>query len=345
MGIDLGINGVDFLEYSGPDASHFHVLFHHMGMSRVAVHRRKKITLYKQHDIHFLLNEEPDSHAAKFSQLHGPSIPSMAWRVHDGEEAKAHAVKMGVKPYEGPDQGFSVDPIPAVYGVGGSLLYFVDQHGEESIFDSAVYEKVEDKEARPKGLLRIDHLTNNVPKGELDRWRDFYADVFGFEEIRYFDIKGAKTGLLSRAMGLPNRSVIIPINEPTDEKSQIQEYLEEYKGSGIQHIALSTSDICSTVMEMKKDQVNFLEVPDTYYDTLMERVPELEENIKELHKHKVLADGDDEGYLLQIFTKNVIGPIFYEIIQRKGHWGFGEGNFQALFDAIERDQRARGYLE
>lgn len=343
--VDLGIQGVDFLEYAGEDAAYLSSLFREMGMEKVCRHKQKKITLYKQHDIHFLLNEEPDSYAKKFSEIHGPCVASMAWRVDDARGAQAHAVKKGAKVYSGPDQGLSGEgELPAVYGVGDSLIYFVDTYGEKNIFTSPAYEKIEEGGTKPKGLLRIDHLTNNVPKGEMDRWRDFYADIFGFEEIRYFDIKGSQTGLLSRAMGLPNRSVIIPINEPVGDKSQIQEYLDEYRGPGIQHIALSTADICDSVGSMVKEGISFLDIPNAYYDTVKERVPDLEEDLEDLKRWRLLADGDEEGYLLQIFTKNVIGPIFYEIIQRKNHWGFGEGNFQALFDAVEKEQKDRGYL-
>ena len=187
-------------------------------------------------------------------------------------------------------------------------------------------------------------MTNNVPKGELDKWAKFYEDVFNFREIRFFDIKGSATGLLSRAMRSPCGKITIPINEPTEDKSQIQEYLDEYKGSGIQHIALLTEDICSSVQNVKKQGVETLDVPDTYYEMLGDRVPNITEDFNTLKSLRLLADGDDEGYLLQIFSQNVIGPIFYEFIQRKNHWGFGEGNFQALFEAIERDQKRRGVL-
>ncbi|MCJ8278165.1 MAG: 4-hydroxyphenylpyruvate dioxygenase, partial [Bdellovibrionales bacterium] len=192
--------------------------------------------------------------------------------------------------------------------------------------------------------LLIDHMTNNVPKGELDKWAQFYENVFNFREIRFFDIKGDTTGLLSRAMRSPCGKITIPINEPTEDKSQIQEYLNEYNGSGIQHIALLTEDICDSVKGVKDAGIPTLDVPDTYYEVLNDRVPNITEDMNTLKNLRLLADGDDEGYLLQIFTQNVIGPIFYEFIQRKNHWGFGEGNFQALFEAIERDQRRRGVL-
>lgn len=200
------------------------------------------------------------------------------------------------------------------------------------------------KDPKGFGFDFIDHLTNNVPKGELDKTAKFYEDVFNFKEIRFFDIKGSATGLLSRAMRSPCGKITIPINEPTEDKSQIQEYLNEYKGSGIQHIALSTEDICNSVKAIKESGIQTLDVPDTYYEMLDDRVPHITEDFNTLKNLRILADGDEEGYLLQIFTQNQIGPIFYEFIQRKNHFGFGDGNFQALFEAIERDQRRRGFL-
>jgi 4-hydroxyphenylpyruvate dioxygenase len=187
-------------------------------------------------------------------------------------------------------------------------------------------------------------MTNNVPVQEMQKWCDFYENLFNFKETRFFNIKGEQTGLISKVMSSPCQKLAIPINEPTDPKSQIQEYIDEYKGSGIQHIALGTDDIVATVAEMRKQGIEFLDVPDTYYDALKERLPLVTEDIERLKELKILVDGDDKGYLLQIFTKNLFGPIFIEIIQRKKHNGFGEGNFQALFDAIERDQRERGVL-
>ncbi len=267
----------------------------------------------------------------------------MAWRVEDAELAFNESVKRGAKPYEGADQKLGSAPLKAVYGIGNSLIYFLDKFGDsETIF--ANYQQLTDERQWDKPLLRIDHLTNNVPKGEMQKWCDFYENLFGFQETRYFDIRGQKTGLISKVMSTADKSIIIPVNEPTEDESQIQEYLDEYNGSGIQHVALSTGDICESLEHFRSNGIDFLDIPDTYYDVLKERVPMLEEDIDRLKSLRILADGDDEGYLLQIFSKNVIGPIFYEIIQRKNHWGFGEGNFQALFDAIERDQKARGYL-
>ena len=337
----LEVNGIDFIEYGASDASKLAALFDSLNMVKVAKHSTKNILLYQQHNIRFLLNQEPDSFAEKFYKEHGPSICSTAWQVPNAALAFEEAVKRGATPYKGPAQHLGNVEMPAIYGIGGSLIYFVDKG--KDVFEAYQELNTEEKEA-PATLLRIDHLTNNVPKGEMNKWCNFYEKIFDFEETRYFDIKGENTGLISKVMSSKNKSIIIPINEPTEEKSQIQEYLEEYNGSGIQHIALSTKDICATLRELRRNNLQFLSVPDTYYETLLQRVPDLEENMEELRDLNILADGDKEGYLLQIFTETVIGPIFYEIIQRKNHWGFGEGNFQALFDAIERDQKKRGYL-
>lgn len=338
------IHGIEFVEYGSADANALAELFIGLGFTKIAQHGTQKIDLYKQHDIRFLLNQEPGTFAETFYQQHGPSICSMGWRVDDAEVAFAAAVERGARPYKGKDQKLAKDHMPAIYGIGDSLIYFVDCFGEnESIF--ADYTQIADEKHWSKPLLRIDHLTNNVPKGEMQKWCEFYEKIFGFQETRYFDIRGQQTGLQSKVMSTPDKAIIIPINEPTEGKSQIQEYLDEYKGSGVQHVALSTADICESIERFRKAGIEFLDVPDTYYDVIRERIPKLEEDVPTLQKLKVLVDGDAEGYLLQIFSKNVIGPIFYEIIQRKNHWGFGEGNFQALFDAIERDQKARGYLD
>ncbi len=338
----VGLDGMEFIEYSGPDASLFRTLFNHLGMTEIARHKSKKLTLFRQNDINFLLNEEPGSFAEKFQKSHGPCVCSTGFRVLDAKKAFQEAVKRGAKPFE--DEKVKSFNCPTIYGIGDSLVYFVDQYLERGNIYDADFEYITDnKTPKGKGFLLVDHMTNNVPKGELDLWAQFYENVFNFREIRFFDIKGSATGLLSRAMRSPCGKITIPINEPTESKSQIQEYIDEYKGSGIQHIALMTEDICESVRQVKP-AIPTLDVPDTYYDVLQERVPHMTEDLDTLKKLRLLADGDEEGYLLQIFTQNLIGPIFYEFIQRKNHWGFGEGNFKALFEAIERDQRRRGVL-
>lgn len=339
----VGLDGMEFIEYAGPDASLFQKLFQNLGMQAIAKHKTKKVTLYRQNDINFLLNEEPGTFALQFAEKHGPCVSSTGFRVKDAQQAFQAAVERGAKPFEQED--LKTTDWPAIYGIGDSLVYFIDTYGEKGSMYDADFEYItEDKNPKGRGFLLIDHMTNNVPKGELDKWAKFYEEVFNFREIRFFDIKGSATGLLSRAMRSPCGKITIPINEPTEDKSQIQEYLDEYNGSGIQHIALLTEDICSTVKEVKDSGVPTLDVPDTYYEVLRDRVPNITEDMNTLKNLRLLADGDEEGYLLQIFTQNLIGPIFYEFIQRKNHYGFGEGNFQALFEAIERDQKRRGVL-
>ena len=339
----VGLDGVEFLEYAGPEAQLFEKLFKKLGMEAVAKHKHKKITLYRQNEINFLLNEEDTGFASSFAKAHGPCVCSSGFRVKDAKKALETAVKRGAKAYL--EEREKTLAWPAMYGVGDSLIYFIDQYEDKgNIYDSEFEFTTKHTKPRGHGFLLIDHMTNNVPKGELDLLAKFYEDVFNFKEIRFFDIKGEATGLLSRAMRSPCGKITIPINEPTDDKSQIQEYLDEYKGSGIQHIALLSEDIRESVAKTKEKGIASLEVPETYYEVLHERVPNITEDHEDLKKLMILADGDEEGYLLQTFSQNVIGPVFYEFIQRKNHWGFGEGNFQALFEAMERDQRRRGVL-
>jgi 4-hydroxyphenylpyruvate dioxygenase len=265
--------------------------------------------------------------------------------VRDAAAAYERAVALGAEPHRG-----SVGPmelnIPAIVGIGGSLIYFVDRYGDHSIYD-VDFKPVPAQPLERAGLLQIDHLTHNVHRGNMDKWTAFYEKLFNFREIRYFDIEGRKTGLFSRALTSPCGKIRIPINESQDDKSQIEEYLREYKGEGIQHIALSTDDIYRTVDVLRGRGVTFQDTPDTYYEGVNTRVPGHRENTAELEKRRILIDGNGEtaeGVLLQIFTANVIGPIFFEIIQRKGNQGFGEGNFKALFESIELDQIRRGVI-
>lgn len=341
----VGLNGVDFIEYSGQEAQHFENLFPRLGFKLVSTHPTKKIKLYRQGDINFILNTEANTFAAKFAQMHGPCICATGFRVHDANEAFRIAVSRGAKAYEGSAESKGATLFPAIYGIGDSLIYFIDPKNSKTLYSEVFNVKAEDQAPVGLGMSIVDHFTNNVPVGEMQKWCDFYEKVFNFREARYFDIKGAQTGLISKVMRSPCGKFSVPINEPSDKKSQIQEYIEEYKGSGIQHLALATNNIIRTLEAMKSSQVQFLTPPPkAYYAMLRDRLPTLVEDVNKLESHAILADGDHDGYLLQIFTKNVIGPIFYEIIQRENHFGFGEGNFQALFDAIERDQKERGYL-
>ena len=334
----VGIEGMAFLEYASPKPEALKDLFRRMGFTRTAKHKTTKVDYFEQNECVFLVNEEPGSFAEKFQKLHGPSACAMGWKVKNAQKAYEIAVSRGARPFEGDG---SV-PFPAVYGIGDSLIYFVDNR----FYLRNQFKATHEAPVPQKGLLKIDHLTNNVPQGEMDKWCDFYAKIFNFKNVRYFDIKGLKTGLISKVMVSPGYKVLIPINESSDAKSQINEYLEEYKGSGIQHVAFLVSNAIAATEELVKEKIGFLDAPpDTYYEVLKKRLPLLWEETGKLQSLSLLADGDEAGYLVQIFTKNMIGPIFFEIIQRENHWGFGNGNFQALFDAIERDQMKRGYLK
>jgi 4-hydroxyphenylpyruvate dioxygenase len=270
----------------------------------------------------------------------------MAFRVADARAAYTRALELGAKP--GPATAGPMElNIPCIEGIGGSLIYLVDRYGERTIYDvdfvpvAANAPSVED----PVGLTRIDHLTHNVRRGNMNLWAGFYEKLFNFKEIRYFSIEGKETGLFSRALTSPCGKIRIPINESQDDKSQIEEYLNEYKGEGIQHIALGTDGIYRTVDALRKRGVEFQDTPDTYYEGIDARVAGHRESLTDLKSRRVLIDGNaTSGILLQIFTKNAIGPIFFEIIQRKGNDGFGEGNFQALFESIELDQKRRGVI-
>jgi 4-hydroxyphenylpyruvate dioxygenase len=341
----MGTDGFEFVEYAAPDPALLRSLFQRLGFPVVARHRSKNVTLHSQGDINFVINAEPSSFAQRFAQAHGPCVCAMAFRVHDAAAAFERAVSLGAEPHRS-----SVGPmelnIPAIVGIGGSLIYFVDRYGDHSIYD-VDFKPVTPEPLENAGLLHIDHLTHNVHRGHMDKWTGFYETLFNFREIRYFDIEGKKTGLFSRALTSPCGKIRIPINESQDDKSQIEEYLREYRGEGIQHIALATDDIYRTVDALLKRGVEFQNTPETYYEGIHARVTGHHENIEELRRRKILIDGsgaDDEGILLQIFTANVIGPIFFEIIQRKGNQGFGEGNFKALFESIELDQIRRGVI-
>ncbi len=350
----MGTDGFEFVEYTAPDPALLGSLFEQLGFTLVARHRSKDVALYRQGGVNFIVNREPDSFAQSFARVHGPSACAFAIRVKDAARAWRRAVELGAKPFHGPVGPMELN-IPAIQGIGGSLIYLVDRYpgnnGSLSIYD-VDFVPVEGVPQRPAGagLLEIDHLTHNVYPGRMDVWAQFYGKLFDFREIRYFDIKGRKTGLTSRALTSPCGKIRIPINEPSDRKSQIQEYLDAYHGEGIQHIALSTADIFATVEGLRAGGVRFLDTPDSYYDRVDARVPGHGEDLARLRANRILIDGEGldkdrrEDKLLQIFTETVIGPIFLEIIQRKGNQGFGEGNFRALFESIEADQIARGVV-
>lgn len=342
----MGTDGFEFVEYTAPDTRALETLFEQLGFTVAAHHRHKDVALYSQGDINFIINHEPRSFAQAFSTIHGPSICAFAIRVKDAAECLKHAHNLGAEPYHG-DVGPMELNIPAIRGIGRSLIYLVDRYGEHTIYDVDFTRDYSYMDTADVGLTHIDHLTHNVQRGRMDQWAHFYRHLFNFTEIRYFDIHGQATGLRSRAMTSPCGKIRIPINEPSDSKSQIQEYLDAYHGEGIQHIALATDDIFSTIEALRSNGIPFMSVPDSYYEMLDERIPGHGEDLERLRKNQILIDGvsgSRGGLLLQIFTETVIGPIFFEIIQRKGNEGFGEGNFQALFEAIERDQIKRGVI-
>lgn len=340
-----GLLGLEFIEYATPNKALLENIFAQLGMKEVARHKTHQLRLFRQNNVNFVLNETTDSFAGRFAKTHGPSVCSTGFRVKNAKAAFDAAVARGARPFAGSNDEKSGWKLPAIYGIGDSLIYFLEGERNGPVWDEHFLFSTSDRAPRGRGLLVIDHLTNNVPVGEMQKWCDFYEKIFGFKERRYFNIRGSATGLISKVMKSPCNSFCIPINEPTDAKSQIQEYLDEYKGSGIQHIALLTENILATVSELSKAGLGFLDAPPTtYYEALPERLPNLEESPRRLQELNVLADGDEHGYLLQIFTQNQVGPVFYEIIQRHNHDGFGEGNFQALFDSIEADQRKRGVL-
>lgn len=343
----MGTDGFEFVEYSSPEPEKLAELFKSLGFVAVAKHRHKNVTLFRQGDINFILNDQPDSHAERFSAEHGPCACAMAFRVKDAAAAYEGLLERGAEGVESGAGPMELN-IPAIKGIGGSLVYLVDRYGDRSIYD-VDFEPIPGVDQNPagNGLTYVDHLTHNVYKGNMDEWAGFYEKLFNFKEIRYFDIEGKLTSLKSRAMTSPCGKIRIPINEAAEDNGQIDEYLDEYKGEGIQHIALGTDNIYETVESLRAKGVDFMDTPDTYYEKLDERVPNHGEDLARLQKNRILVDGaptEGQGLLLQIFTKTVIGPIFYEIIQRKGNEGFGEGNFTALFESIELDQIRRGVL-
>ncbi len=342
-----GTDGFEFVEFAHPEPELLRDQFRAMGYTRTARHRLRDIELWQQGDITYVLNNDPESHAARFVAEHGPCAPSMGWRVVNAQHAFDHAVKHGAEPFEGP--GKTLD-VPAIVGIGGSLIYFIEEYG-----DSHPYKEFDWFHA-PKpagvGFYYLDHLTHNVFKGNMDKWFDFYGRLFNFREIRFFDIEGKFTGLFSRALTSPCQRIRIPINEDRGETGQIVEYLKRYNGEGIQHIAVGTDDIYAATDAIACAGIKFMPKPPmSYYEMSHERVAGHEEPIEEMAKHGILIDGEgvvDGGetkILLQIFSKTMVGPIFFEFIQRKGDDGFGEGNFKALFESIEADQIERGVLK
>ena len=357
----MGTDGFEFIEYAAPDPQAMGALFERMGFTAVAKHRRKNVTLYRQGEINFIINAEPDSFAQRFAKLHGPSICAIAFRVQDAKAAYERALSLGAWAYAG-QAGAGELNIPAIKGIGDSIIYLIDRwRGKDGaqpgdIGNIGFYDV--DFEPLPGvqgaagispegyGMTVIDHLTHNVHKGRMAEWSEFYERLFNFREVRYFDIEGQATGVKSKAMTSPCGKIRIPINEEgNDQKGQIQEYLDSYAGEGVQHIALATRDIYGTVDQLQMAGVKLLNTSETYYELLPKRIPGLQEPIGELQSRNILVDGQPGELLLQIFSENQLGPIFFEFIQRKGNEGFGEGNFKALFETMELDQMRRGVLQ
>jgi 4-hydroxyphenylpyruvate dioxygenase len=352
----MGTAGFEFIEYAAPDPVAMGKLFEKLGFSAIAKHRHKNVKLYRQGGINFIINAEPDSFAQRFARLHGPSICAIAFRVQDAAQAYARALELGAWGFDNQTGPMELN-IPAIKGIGDSLIYLVDRWrgknpikngiGDISIYD-VDFVSLPNADINPAGLglTYIDHLTHNVHRGRMGEWAEFYTRYFNFREVRYFDIEGQVTGVKSKAMTSPCGNIRIPINEEGKEaKGQIQEYLDSYHGEGIQHIALGTGDIYKTVDGLCANGIKLLDTPDTYYELVQKRIPGHGENLAELQKRKILLDGAPGDLLLQIFSENQLGPIFYEFIQRKGNEGFGEGNFKALFESIELDQMRRGVVK
>ena len=334
----LGLNGFEFVEFTSPDPASMAAQFEQMGFVATHRHPRKAITRYKQGRINLMLNRDESGRVAEFRAAHGPSASAMAFRVADPKAAFDWALEHGAERTEEDDT--------AIMGIGGSYLYFI-QDGADLYADWEEIAGWQQAEAENNvGLDLLDHLTHNVRRGQMQVWSSFYRTLFGFEEQKYFDIKGQATGLFSQAMIAPDKAIRIPLNESQDDKSQIEEFIRDYNGEGIQHLALTTDDIYATVEKLRARGVKLQDTIETYYELVDKRVPGHGEDLERLRANRILIDGNvgEEGLLLQIFTETMVGPIFFEIIQRKGNEGFGNGNFQALYESIELDQIRRGVI-
>lgn len=343
----MGTDGFEFVEYAHPNPQELHDLFQKMGYEAIAKHKKQNITLYRQGSVNYLVNEEPNTHAAEFIQKHGACAPSMGFRVVNAQYAFNRALELGCEAAKG---NLTLN-VPAIIGIGGSLIYFIENHQDAY---SQEFNWLNEVNPTPKGvgLTYIDHLTHNVHRGRMDFWCSFYARIFNFKQIRFFDIEGRHTGLFSKALTSPCGKIRIPINESADEQSQIEEYLHTYNGEGIQHIACGANNIYNAIELLRARHLPFMpSPPETYYEKIEARLPKHGENLSRLKQNGILIDGEGvvEGgltkILLQIFSSNAIGPIFFEFIERKGDDGFGEGNFRALFESIEEDQIRRGVLK
>ncbi|MCJ8339603.1 MAG: 4-hydroxyphenylpyruvate dioxygenase [Pseudomonadales bacterium] len=348
----MGLAGFEFVEFSAAEQGLLEKTFESMGFTHVANHRSKNVRLFRQGDINFIINYEKDSHAYYFAKEHGPCACGLAFRVKDSQLAYRRALGLGAQAIE-INTGPMELRLPAIKGIGGAPLYLIDRYAEGSSIYDIDFEFIDGVERNPVGFgfKAIDHLTHNVYGGRMDYWAEFYERIFNFREIRYFDIKGEYTGLKSKALSAPDGLIRIPLNEEGEGgRGQIDEYLRAYNGEGIQHIAFSSDDLFASIDKLKAAGLGFMKAPpDSYYDMLEERLPGHGEPVEELKERGLLLDGSTENgdprLLLQIFGNTVIGPVFFEFIQRKKDDGFGEGNFKALFESIERDQIARGVIK
>ncbi len=348
----MGLTGFEFVEFASPVPNVLEPLFEKMGFSRVAEHRSKAVTLYRQGEINFVINHEPNSVAAYFAAEHGPSACGMAFRVRDAHLAYRRALELGAQPIDIPTGPMELR-LPAIKGIGGAPLYLIDRYGEGTSIYDIDFRFIEGVDRHPAGhgLRLIDHLTHNVYRGRMAHWAAFYERLFNFRELRYFDIKGEYTGLASKAMTAPDGRIRIPLNEEASNTTgQIEEFLMKFSGEGIQHVALLTDDLLASVDRLRASGVPLMSAPPaTYYEMLDDRLPGHGEQTSELQGRGILLDGSTEGgerrLLLQIFSECLLGPVFFEFIERKGDEGFGEGNFKALFESLERDQIRRGVLD
>ena len=347
----MGLDGFEFVEFAASEEGILEPVFELMGFTRVAKHRSKNVHLWRQGSINLITNYEPNTPAAFYAEEHGPSACAMAFRVDDARHAYTRALELGAQPIDVPVSPMELK-LPAIKGIGGAVLYLIDRHNEGATLYDIDFDYLEGVDQNPEGLgfTDIDHLTHNVYRGRMDYWANYYETLFNFREIRFFDIKGEHTGLQSKAMSAPDGKIRIPLNEEAGGNGQIEEFLMAYNGEGIQHIALICDDIFECWDKLKAKGLPFLTPPpDTYYEMLEERLPGHGESVSELKQRGILLDGSTEGgepkLLLQIFSENLVGPIFFEFIQRKKDEGFGEGNFKALFESMERDQIRRGFLE
>ncbi len=347
----MGLDGFEFVEFASPEPGVLEEAFTLLGFTEVAHHRSKDVTLWRQGGINFIINRERNSHADYFAQEHGPSACGMAFRVKNAPKAYTRAIELGAQPVDIPTGPMELR-LPAIRGIGGAPLYLIDRYAEGATIYDIDFEFLDGVDHHPEGcgFYEIDHLTHNVYRGRMGFWSEFYEKLFNFREIRYFDIKGKHTGLFSKAMTAPDNRIRIPLNEEASQGiGQIEEYLMAFNGEGIQHIALGCDNLFDCWDRLQKQGIEFMTAPpEAYYEMLEERLPGHGEPVTELQSRGILVDGSTEGdeprLLLQIFSANMIGPTFFEFIQRKKDDGFGEGNFKALFESIERDQIARGIV-